>query len=298
MPMERGLPARLALEDAAYFLQRAGIDSPEPDARILMAHVLGVPLTRLDLLLSRPLSTGARSMFGASVDERAGRRPLAYITGETEFMGLRLACDERALVPRPETEILVERVLELPAGSAPVIADVGTGTGAIGLSLAASLPEARVILTDASPDALALARENCERLNLADRVTLLEGRDLAPLVDEGAAEDITCVVSNPPYIPSGDVAALQPEVAEHEPSVAWLGEGAEGLGFYERVIPRCATSLPRLELAAFEFGIGQGPRVAEICLGAFPAWDISIIEDLSGIERVVIAQADRPHADG
>ncbi|MBM3471678.1 MAG: peptide chain release factor N(5)-glutamine methyltransferase [Armatimonadetes bacterium] len=384
---------RDALNEAVARLQAAGVDSPLTDARILLAHALDVPLTRLDLLLRSPLDTAVRARFSALAAERASRRPLAYVTGYTEFMGLRFRCDERALVPRPETEVLVNavvgadprvrpssagpgrthgivlkkgsveegrlscgphvsrrsgfqsrhclsqhnhvsapttaghgrthgillgnhsveekhssytvyvarrsgcqsrhRLCQHNHGSAPTTAilDLGAGTGAIGLSLAALLPEARVILTDISSDALALARENAEALGLPDRVRFAEGPDLDPVLAAGLTEEITCVVSNPPYVALRDVAALPPEVAAHEPKPAWLGEGEAGTGVYERLIPECARYLPNVRLVALEVGLGQAATVRDLCATAWPTFDTRILKDLSGIDRVVIAQS-------
>ena len=292
--------AYLALAAAAQLLEAAGVDSPATDARLLLAHVLRLPLTRLDLSLDSPLDAEAASRYQALVSERATRHPLAYLTGETEFMGLTFRCDERALIPRPDTEALVEAVVGAHRRSGfqpdnavphtPCLLDLGTGAGCIGLSLAVLLPEAHVVLTDISGDALALARENAEVLGVADRTRLLEGPDLEPVLAAGLAEDITCVVSNPPYIAPGDVPALPPEVADHEPRAAWLGEGEAGLGVYERLIPQCAEWLPNVRLAAFEVGLGQAAAVHDLCRRAWPAFDVRLVKDLSGIDRVLIAQ--------
>ncbi|MBM3499105.1 MAG: peptide chain release factor N(5)-glutamine methyltransferase, partial [Armatimonadetes bacterium] len=243
----RARPSREALQAAARRLAEAGVESPLTEARLLLAHVLEVPLTRLDLHLASPLEPAPTARFEALVAQRAARRPLAHLTGETEFMGLRFRCDARALIPRPDSEVLVEAVVEAQrAAPTPCVLDLGTGTGCLGLSLAVLLPEARVVLTDVSSEALALARENAEALGVTDRAAFLEGRDLEPVLAAGLAEDITAVVSNPPYIAPGDVPTLPPEVAEHEPPLAWRGEGEAGLGAYEQMIPQCADSLPNV----------------------------------------------------
>lgn len=284
---------REALEGATDTLRRHRIESPRTDARVLLAELLGVPLTRLDLSLEAPLPPDTASAFGAAVRRRASREPLAYITGDTEFMGLRFLCDRRALVPRPETEVLTEQVLRwLRQYGRPVtLLDLGAGCGAIGLSLAALWRDLRVVLTDASGDALALARENADRLGVAARVRVLRGADLEPVWRSALAEEIVCLASNPPYVAPGDVPELPPEVALHEPREAWLGEGEHGIGFYERVIPECAARLSSLVLAAFEVGIGQADRVKSFCAAAWPSSRVTVVRDLSGIGRVVIAEA-------
>jgi len=285
-------PLRHALNQAARELDRAGVDCPLPEARVLLAHALDVPLSRLDLLLKEPMSTEAADRYQGLVIARAARRPLAYITGETEFMGLRFRCDERALVPRPETEILVEAVLDRLRARDPaaIILDVGAGTGVIGLSLAVLLPGARAILTDISREALALSPENAEALNVTARVQFLCGPGLEPALRAGLAEDITCVVSNPPYIAPAHVPSLPPEVALHEPQSAWLGEGETGLGVYERLIPQCAHRLPNLNLIAFEVGLGQAVAVGRLCEQAWPPFHTRIVKDLSGLDRVVLVE--------
>ncbi len=284
---------REVLEEAADTLRRCAVDSPRTDARILLASLLEVPLSRLDLSLDTPLPSDIRSAFAAATRRRARREPLAYITGDTEFMGLRFLCDARALVPRPETEVLAEQVLHrLREHGRPVtLLDLGAGCGAIGLSLAAMLPDVRALLTDVSEQALALARENARRLGVAARVRLLQGADLDPVCRTSLAEEIACLVSNPPYVAPRDVPALPPEVALHEPREAWLGEGEDGTGFYQRVIPDCARLLCNLVLAAFEVGIGQADRVRSICAAAWPLYRTTVVTDLNGIERVVIAEA-------
>jgi release factor glutamine methyltransferase len=277
------------LDAAAGALAQADVGSSRADARVLLAHVLQTPLTRLDLLLNSAADPGVSGRFRALVAERAARKPLAYVTGDTEFMGLRFRCDERALVP--ETETLAEATVgALRATPTPVILDLGTGTGALGLSLAVLLPAARVVLTDISPDALALARRNAEALGVADRARLLEGPDLEPVLAAGLAEEITCVAANPPYIAPADVPALPPEVARYEPRIAWAGEGADGLDAYRRWADQCARHLPSLHLVAFEVGLGQAESVAGLCRQAWPGFDVGIVKDLSGIDRVVIAQ--------
>jgi len=278
---------RDALQAAALALEQAGVESPTTEARIILAHVLGLPLTRLDLRLADSLE--AQERYGALVAERATRQPLAYVLGETEFMGLTFRCDARALVPRPETELLVEAVARGASGG--VILDIGTGTGCIGLSLAMLVPEARVVLTDVSAEALELAAENAERLAVRERVELLEGRDLEPVLAAGLAEGITCVVSNPPYIPPADVPNLPPEVAAHESPLAWRGEGEAGLGMYERLIPACAERLPNVRRAAFEVGLGQMAAVLGLCREAWPHFDWQSLKDLSGTARTALGQA-------
>jgi len=286
------LTGHLLLRDATDRLAGAGIPDALPEARLLLASALRVPLSRLDLHLADPTAPDAAERIGRLVHERATRRPLAYVVGHTEFMGLRFRCDPRALVPRPETEVLVAEVhRRLAQVDEPgLLLDVGTGTGAIGLSLAALVPRLRVVLTDVSPGALALAEGNAASLGVTGRARLLQGRDLDPVAEAGVASEVRCLVSNPPYIPPRDVPGLPPEVALHEPSIAWEGDGEEGTGFYERIVPQCPARLPGLRLVAFEVGLGQAERVGLLCRDAWPDWTVSVTKDLNGIDRVAIAE--------
>ncbi len=200
---------------------------------------------------------------------RAAREPLQYILGDTEFYGREFRCDPRALIPRPDTETLVEVALELARNTgARDIVDVGTGTGAVAISIALELPDARLLATDISPDALELAGANIAAHGLAERVQM--------------------VVSNPPYVRADEWDGLQTEIVEHEPQSALVGEGADGLGCYERILADCAD-LPALRAVAFEVGAGQATGVARLMATALPGCAIMVREDLSGIERVVAA---------
>jgi release factor glutamine methyltransferase len=208
------------LRRSTEFLERKGIDSPRLDAERLLSRALG--LTRIELYthFDRPLSEGELAAARSLVERRGTREPLAYVLGEWGFRHLVLKTDARALVPRPETEVLVERALELLDGAVePGVLDVGTGTGAIALALAQERPGARVTALDVSFDALALARENMERVGLV--VELIQGdlRDGLP----GGPYDL--IASNPPYVEPDELDGLQPEVREFEPRLALVGDG-------------------------------------------------------------------------
>ena len=201
------------------YLSRKGIESPRLDAELILSRALG--LSRLELYTSfdRPLNESERAVARPLVERRGRREPLAYVLGDWDFRRLTLRTDARALVPRPETEIVVEHALAAIAGlEEPRVVDVGTGSGAIALALADERPEARVTATDVSPEALALARENAERLGLA--VELVEADLLG-----GLTGPFDLVVSNPPYVEAGELASLQPEVRDWEPRLALVADG-------------------------------------------------------------------------
>jgi len=204
------------LRAATEYLERKGVDSPRLDAELLLAHALG--LTRIELYTQhdRPLSEDERAAARTLVERRGNREPLAYALGEWGFRKLMLRTDARALVPRPETELVVDRALALLDGiDAPRVLDVGTGSGAIALAIASERADARVTATDSSPEALALARENAERLGLT--VDFVETNLL-----DGIAGPFELVISNPPYVLPGET--LAPELA-YEPRVALIDEG-------------------------------------------------------------------------
>ena len=266
------------------YLERNGVPSPKLDAEYLLAHVLAVPRLELYLDHDRPLDAAEVDSLRELVRRRGKREPLAYVLGSWSFFGLELRCDARALVPRPETEVLVERCLALLADTAgPSVVDVGTGTGAIALALAARLPEASVTAIDLSPDALALAAENAALNGLADRVELLEGDLLAPV----AGRHFDLVASNPPYVAEGET--VDPEVAGFEPALAVYAERG-GRAIHERLAEGAVSALRPGGHLVVEVAEGQAPWLAEHLAGlGYTA--IAVTRDLRGIERVVEAQA-------
>jgi release factor glutamine methyltransferase len=262
-----------ALDSALIALTAAGCDTPRLDAEVLLAAAMGVDRAVLFVDPGRGIEPSAARSFSDWARRRAQREPVAYILGRKGFRRLDLAVDPRVLVPRPETEHVVEAALGLPLGARVV--DVGTGSGAIALALADERPDLRVVATDVSPGAVAVARANAARLGLD--VEVLEGDLLAPV--DGP---IDAVVSNPPYVRAGE--RLQPEIARYEPAEALLA-GADGLDFYRRLAPAAAVA----PFAAFEVGAGQADAV-EALLRAAGFDRVERIRDLAGIERVVMGR--------
>jgi len=268
----RGVLVREALDSAVVALSAAGVDTPRLDAEVLLAHALGVDRLALVTDRERRVEGPAVRAFQDAVRRRSvGREPVAYITGVKGFRHLDLHVDGRVLIPRPETETLVEAALDLPRGARVV--DVGTGSGAVALALADERPDLDVVATDTSADALAVARANAARLGLD--VAFVEG----DLLDGAGAVD--AVVSNPPYVE--DSATLPPEIARHEPPVA-LYAGPEGLTVIRRLVAAAAASPARF--VALEVGMGQAADVAAV-LRAAGFGTIETRRDLAGIERVV-----------
>ena len=206
------------LSSSAEYLARKGIDTPRLDAELILAQAFGMSRLELYTSFDRPLTEAELALARPLVERRGRREPLAYVLGDWGFRRLALRTDARALVPRPETEIVVERALALIAGvEAPRVVDVGTGSGAIALAIADEHPGARVTATDISPGALELARENADRLGL--EIELVE----TSLLD-GLEGPFDLVVSNPPYVGADEIDALEPEVRDWEPRIALVGD--------------------------------------------------------------------------
>jgi len=270
------------LSAAVIRLREAGVETPQLDAQLLMARAL--ECVRLEVVAhpEKRLNLQQLGLFHEMLARRVSRYPLAYILGEKEFFGLTLDVTPSVLIPRPETETLVEQVISR-VGKDAKIADVGVGSGAIAVALAVNLPEARVWGTDTSEQALKVARANAEKHAVSERVSMVSGNLLDPLIAAGLQFDV--VVSNPPYIPSAIIETLEPEV-RFEPSGA-LDGGDDGLDVYRALLPQAARCT---DLVAVEFGIGQAASVAEIAKTAGFS-EVEIVRDLAGIERVAVAHS-------
>ncbi len=266
-----------------YFKEK-GIESPRLDAEVLLSHILGRERIYLYVHFDEPLEPAELARYREAIKQRVQRVPVAYIIGEKEFMGLTFKVTEDTLVPRPDTEILVQAAIERlrARGDAPRFADIGTGTGAICLSVLHFLPKAQADTVDISPAARAIAEENAAALEVADRVTFHTGDLLAPL----AGQCYDAILSNPPYIPDGDIAALAPEVRLKEPHTALAG-GKDGLDFYRRLMADAPALLKDGGFLAVEVGIHQAAPVAALAAPSFSRTEI--LKDYAGIERVVIA---------
>jgi len=258
------------------------------DAAALLRHALGISQAALLADPGRSLTQDQQAAYDALIQRRAANEPIQYITGEQEFYGLALRVTRAVLIPRPETELLVEAVLtEVKQGglkSALRILDVGTGSGAIAIALAHNLPSARITAVDLSGTALEVAVVNTARHQLMDRIQFIESDLLEGLASDGLPFDV--IVSNPPYVPANDRASLHPQVRDYEPGVA-LFAGADGLDIYRRLIPQARAALLPNGLLALEIGHGQKEAIASLLSG----WnEVRFVDDLQQIARIAIAR--------
>lgn len=263
-------------------LTRVGIPEAVLEAELMLEYAMDKDRIYLHLNRNQNASEAAQEKYQSYIIDRCRHRPLQYIVGQAEFYGLKFKTDKRALIPRPETEILVEEVLENWQPGFHTVLDIGTGSGAIAVALAKHLVSVRITATEQSREALDLAGINVKSFGLDDRISLVQA-DLFP--PENSRFD--CIVSNPPYIPSDQIAGLQSEVSQFEPIQA-LDGGADGLDFYRRIAGGIVGHLNHPGLVALEVGIGQAEEVARMMAKALPKSEISIKKDLAGINRVVL----------
>lgn len=264
---------------------RASTDAPRLEAEVLLAHVLETSRAALLAHPERTLSSNQLSSYRAIVLHRAADYPLPYLTGHVEFYGLDFEVTPEVLIPRPETETLVDLAL---ARRPAAIVDVGTGSGCIAVALAVHLPEATVCAIDISPAALAVAQRNVERHGVADRVRLMVGNVLNP---RPSPADL--IVSNPPYIPTGDCASLQASVRDHEPSLA-LDGGPDGLSIIEPLMAQAPAVLRPGGALLIEIGAEQGEITSRLARTYFPQAQVRVHPDLAGRDRVLEV---RPHPE-
>lgn len=272
-----------ALAEASTRLEKAGIAEPRLDARRLLQHAGGMDRAELIARGNERLSPDMARAYELALSRRLEGEPVHRITGRREFFGIELAVTPDVLDPRPDTEILVERALRDADGKPLHFADIGTGSGAIAIAMLSSLPGSRCMATDLSPAALAVARANAASAGVAERISLV----CADMLD-GIAGRFDCILSNPPYIPSGDIGALSPEVRLHDP-IAALDGGADGLDAYRRLFGQAPDRLERGGRIYVEFGAGQAGCVA--ALAEADGWHVAdVVPDLSRTPRVLVAE--------
>ncbi len=264
---------------------KRGIESARLDANLLVAHALGVPRVNLYMDLDRPLDPSELAEIRGLVPRRRAREPIAYILGRREFYGRSFGVGPAVLVPRPETELLVERTLAaLPEGGR--VLDLCTGSGCVAATLAAERASITVVATDVSADAAEIARKNVAALEVEERVEVRVGDLFAPIAGEAVFD---AIVANPPYVAAADMHDLEADVREHEPHLA-LVAGADGLDFIRRIALGARARLAPAGYLALEIGAGQGEAVAALFHEA-GFIDVAVAVDLAGIGRVVEGRA-------
>ena len=301
-----------AIQKSTEFLAKKGVESPRLQTELLLAHLLRLPRMKLYLNFERALTPAETDALREFVKRRGRREPLQHITGSTSFCGFEIAVNRHALVPRPETELLAESGWEFLSTLIPqpsTALDFGTGSGCIAIALAAKCPSAKIVATDVSTEALALAKENAARNNVADRIEFVQSDGLAALHSEGRVPrapesnnenggsqsaplrkmEFDLIVSNPPYIPSAEIATLQPEVRDFDPRGA-LDGGVDGLDFYRKLAMESKSFLKPDGKIMLEFGDGQADAIRKIF--ETEKWIVEAVkEDYSHRARILIAKS-------
>lgn len=290
-PRGEGLTYREAARWAAERLGRAGVESPRTDARLLLAEATGEGAEVLWLHPERELGGRECERFFQLVERRRQREPLAYIRGRAEFFGRPFYVSPAVLIPRPETELLVEAALErIPPDGEGILVDVGTGSGCIAVTLCLERPGIEVLAVDLSAGALAVARRNGELHGVAKRIHLMQGNLLEPLNPAEYREGLLAVLANPPYVAEAEWEGLEPEVRRFEPRSALVAPD-EGYGVSENLVRMAPPFLAPGGFLALEVGAGQASRLAALCRDA--GLETEIRQDYAGHERVVLAEKRR-----
>jgi release factor glutamine methyltransferase len=286
-----------AIKNAASTLSARGVSNARLDAEVLLRFILNRDRAWFITHANEPLDEDKRGLFEEAVTRRARREPLQYIIGRQEFWGLDFIVGPDVLIPRPETELVVETALRAAEhgrrsteGDTPfTIVDLCTGSGCIAVSLAREIRNARLFAIDTSGKALAIARENARKHGVSERVRFLEGDLFQPLEELDVRGQVDIVTANPPYIRSSDLRGLQPEVRDFEPEVALIA-GPRGKELHQRIIDRAPAFLKRHGALIMEMGEGQAEGLIEIMNenGRYTAPEI--LKDLAGIERVIVAK--------
>lgn len=299
-PAEGGVALHLSslIDSLEESLRRAGIDSARVEAEMLAGHVLGLSRSQLQVRGGGEVSAADEKRIAVLAGRREKRYPLQYLTGECEFYSLAFTVREGVFIPRPETEVLVESVaskVKAHAGKALRILDIGTGSGAISISLAHALGPSRaagmfILATDISPVAVEAARLNAARHGVENIMKFAVGDGIGFISERDGGGRFDVCVSNPPYVAASEIDGLDPEVRHHEPRAA-LDGGEDGLEFVRRIVPGLPSILSEGALAAFEIAPGQAHEVERLLARAGAA-GTEVVKDLSGRDRVIIARMD------
>jgi release factor glutamine methyltransferase len=276
-----------ALHKYTSKLKQDGIDEAAGEAKVLLCYALNLNSAQLFSQVDRILTPSEITSFEILVDRRLKREPTAYITGHKEFFGLDIYVDDRVLIPRPETEVLIEEALKFGLAwserneKAPLIADIGTGSGAIAISLALNLPASHIYAVDISEKAMEVAAINVERYRLKDNITLIHGNLL-----EQISGKMALIVANLPYIAEPEASYLQAEIAKHEPGIALKG-GVNGTEVIQSLVSQANDKVAAGGAILLEIGAGQEQEITRLIRDCMPGSEIELVKDLSGIARVI-----------
>ncbi len=272
-------------------LAAAGCDTPRLDAELLLAHALDSDRTWLYTRPEAILSKEQLVAFEALLQRRERREPVAYLTGHREFYGLDFQVNSNVLIPRPETELLVETAIQLlgaisrPSPLAPLaIADIGTGSGCIAIALAKNIPHVQLFAVDVSGKALQVAQQNAKQNGVSECIVFLQGSLLTPLT-----EPVDMIVSNPPYVSKPELNVIMPEVKQYEPALA-LDGGEDGLDIIEELLSQSGPKLKANGCLLVEFGASQGEAIKKLGQKYFPKSRVEIKQDLAGLDRLLVIQ--------
>ncbi len=293
--MENGRTVPETLRWAGEYLSLHKVPDPSIEAEFLLAHAFGCQKKDLLIHPERVLTPGEVEQFKGFVERRGRREPLQYILGEVEFRGLSFKVNRKVLIPRPETELLVEEAINSIKGREGsgegkdiTILDLCTGSGCIAISIAKELPYCRVYAVDISERAIEVARENAERYGVGERVIFLPGDLFEAIEPLGLDGEIDLIISNPPYVSKKEMEGLQPEIKAYEPLSALYG-GEDGLDFYRRIVDEAPFYLSDGGLLIMEIGCSQAERVKDLLENEGLFSQIEVKKDLSGIDRIIKA---------
>jgi release factor glutamine methyltransferase len=282
--------AAALVREGAELLRAHGVPEPGSDAERLLGRVLGLDRAALHAEPARGVATQDASRFRELARRRAAREPLQHLIGEQEFWSLSFRVTPDVLIPRPETEHLIEALMRLRLRPDPRLLDLGTGSGCLAVAAAREIPGALVVAVDSEAAALEVARGNALRHGVSERITFLPGDLFAPLAGRRWERGFDVVLSNPPYVPEAEWAALEPEVREHEPKAA-LTPGPDGLAIHRRIAAGAASWLRPGGVLLAEIGAGQDAAARDLYTSQAPLHLVAIEPDLAGIPRVIVARA-------
>jgi len=272
------------LSQATRYLTEAEVSEPQLNSQILLAHAIGSDRTYLIINFNQQVDSAGSEFFWNLVRRRANGEPVQYITGVQEFYGLEFEVNASVLIPRPESELIVEEVTRLaPHHVSQLVIDVGTGSGCLAIAIARELPLARIIATDISGDALDVARRNAEKLGVIERIEFVQ-TDLLEAIDPGLLPDF--IISNPPYIAATELPGMQREVRDWEPDLA-LTDSGDGLSFFRRLLAEAPSRLKSGGYLICEMGFTQSEQVESIARAG--SWsEKRLLQDLQGIPRTIV----------